>query len=366
MANNAKAGVTSTNRTSLKEREKTEAELHYNTLITAIKWISASAAAVMSVLIAAASFFISQSLGDVHSELEKTKVDAKSEIQLITSDARRQIQDIQENAFRTEERMTTGMQNSLSNLRYDVDRTGLNASKQIENSKELAIIAARGEIQQVFSRNNLESFIVQVAKSELEGNMRNVAKSTYKIIEQARTDSLIDKLNDSDLNVSFPAYNALWSDKYLSYTPNQVTQLISFFNGSGTQGAQDHSFSLLYENKSPIVTDFFKQLQNSPKSYAHAFNYLTDVARISDMGIFEKHFANEKDKRKAFGEIVNKAVTFDRLVVLSVLNSRLLVDGFYNFMPQKEFPTMQANTWETTKNFLSKEEFDRTYLATKR
>ncbi len=346
---------TSSNRRT-KSTNPTEAQLHYESLTSAFKWMVGMGSTFLAFCIAVASYLTYNSMKDLRAEIKESKDEAKAELMNIRLEAEK-----------TQLSIRSRMDGTIEDLTDNVNRTQNVATEQISGFKVLALNEAKAKVEEVFKTRNLEQLVESIAKSSLEAKMTDIADRTLTQNQKVMIDRAISDLNSKDEYTVERAYNILFANMTSEFDDEQIDAMISYIDHDASRTWSGSVASLLGAKRSPKISRYFqKSLKDSTSAgYVYALGNLIVVNRMEEIAVLEQYFIDKIDKRRAFGELINISVVNPKLV-LKILNSRIMVDALYRLYPINVFNDMKVNTKKSTEAVLTKIDFDQSYFNMKR
>lgn len=147
-----------------------EEALHYNTLLSAFKWLVTA----ITILTIAAVWFIGNNLTDIRRDLSDELLRLKSDIAALRVESDRLVAGTKVDA---EKQIDLLRKNTETYLNLTKDLTGLQISAIREDAKNLALSTARQRIEEAFKARDIQLLVETAAKEEIGDRLDQIVQA---------------------------------------------------------------------------------------------------------------------------------------------------------------------------------------------
>lgn len=236
---------------------------------------------------------------------------------------------------------------------------------QLNHVKKDAIytaqIAANNAIENVFKANNIDSFIINVAKQHIK-----------PLIEEDRikkVDDAIDNLRTDDPYQQASAFLVINNNLSYKLTKNQISKLISNYktkNNDPSAGYYNVA-PLLYEQDKEVYDFIEYVIQNKPQGLVinAVFQYISKSKHKYSMNSVI-NMAQKNEHKDSFYINFIQSISINPIYdVKDFLNNEELVNTIINDLQDNEIISLYNQLQSNTGSYLNPEEFVKSYFARK-
>ena len=320
-----------------------ERKEHYEALITLFKYAIGS----LTLVITVAGSFIGFTVYSDGKEMRATMREQQQALQKNTTD------------FNNKQlEMHKSLIDLIKSTREDVSLTSQRAIDQInsirEESSSIARIEAKKRIEQVFEENKIEDFIVQVAKDELEPQVKKIVDDKIVNANEEKLENALKDLTSPDISRHELAYLYFQKPDPSDWSEEQLVKIVDVLQGIDDNDEYKASICIyLGLTKSSIIENYFKaELIENPRSQMGIFS-LSYLIRNNGPQLpsyfLDSYKKCQRDMRPNFYHRLLEGALSSRnnALTLSILNHKELVDLL--FQDLNELKKLNTNSVESMK-----------------
>lgn len=310
-------------------RKPSNDELHYASLISLFKY-TVSILGVIGTLFAFGIGWITYSDGkEMRAELKEQRRQMKEEVKEMKSELK-------------EARgvMQTQAEDLKQNTLISMDQTKRDALSQIsgvkENSTLIAQTQAKKSIDAVFDVNNIDQFIIKVAKDRMEPQVKSLVDGAVADLKTKRKFQIIDDIKTNDHSLITKALNNLKLYPDIEFNEDEINTIFQIIYSDKDPESRWTLARLFIYRPSNTVTKYFLKDLKDDLFITEQFNYFVinsnERKHLIDVC---KHIMSTSDGKtttalSSYVELIRSASIERPDVALMLLNNNELVSNIRN------------------------------------